>query len=179
MEKINWDCYFMSMAYFVAMKSKDPSTKIGAVIVGQDHEILSTGYNGMPRGMDDDDPENYKKPEPKYAIFEHGERNSIFAAARNGIHLLGTTLYTQGVPCCDCARAVIQAGIKRVVVYEQWNKNNAEKWAKSAEYSIKMFKNCGVRLEYYAGELLTKIVGFHDGKVYEDINNINSQRKEI
>jgi dCMP deaminase len=164
MEKISWDCYFMSMAYMVAMKSKDNSTKIGSVIVGKDHEILSTGYNGLPRGMDDSNPEYQIKPD-KYAFFEHSERNSVFAAARNGVHLLDTTLYTQGIPCSDCARAIIQAGIKRVVVHEQWNRSNAEKWAKSAEYSVRMFKSCGVKLEYYSGDLIIKIVGLHDGKI--------------
>ena len=165
MNTINWDCYFMSMSYLVAMKSKDNSTKIGSVIVGKDHEILSTGYNGLPRGMSDDDPELQIKPEPKYSLFEHSERNSIYNAARNGIHLLNSTIYTQGIPCADCARAIIQAGIKRVVVHENWNKGNAEKWAKSAEYSKLMFKQCGVRLELYSGPIISKIIGLHDGKI--------------
>jgi len=81
----DWDMYFMSLSYLVAMKSKDPSTKIGAVIVGPDKEIRSTGYNGFVKGANDDVVEHYERPE-KYYHFEHAERNAILLSARYGTH---------------------------------------------------------------------------------------------
>lgn len=91
---IDWDAYFMSLCYMVSIKSKDQSTKYGAVIVGPDHEIRSTGYNSFPRGVNDNLSERQKRPE-KYLWFEHAERNAIYNAARMGTPLNGTTLYVQ------------------------------------------------------------------------------------
>jgi len=108
-----WDEYYMAMAYMTAMRSKDNSTWIGAVIVGPDGEIRSTGYNGFPRGVKYTE-ERLQRP-VKYDFTEHGERNAIYNAARAGVSTNGCTLYTHGLPCFDCARAVIQSGIKQVV----------------------------------------------------------------
>jgi dCMP deaminase len=109
----NWDEYYLTMAYMVAMRSKDNSTWIGAVIVGPDGEIRSTGYNGFPRGIEYT-PDRLERP-AKYDYTEHGERNAIYNAARAGISTRGCTMYTHGIPCIDCARAVVQSGITRVV----------------------------------------------------------------
>jgi dCMP deaminase len=110
-----WDLYFMSMAEHAATLSKDESTKLGCVIVGPDNEVRSTGYNSFPRGIDDNRPERQQRPW-KYKFFEHAERNAIYNAARMGTPLKGCVLYCAWPPCSDCARAVIQAGIVRVVV---------------------------------------------------------------
>ena len=116
MSQETWDRYFIDMAKFVATKSKDRSTKVGIVIVGEDNEVLSTGFNGFPRGVDDSN-ESYHERPMKYKITEHGERNAVYNAARQGIRLKGATAYfdTNPHPCTDCARALIQAGIARVV----------------------------------------------------------------
>jgi dCMP deaminase len=105
----------MKMAFLVASKSKDLSMKCGTVLVGDGHAVLSTGYNGFPRGVDDSNTERYKRPE-KYFWTEHGERNAIYNAARNGIKLLQSTAYVTGFPCVDCARGLVQAGINLVVI---------------------------------------------------------------
>ena len=110
-----WDGYFMDMANLVATKSKDRSTRCGVVIVGEGKTVLSTGYNGFPRGVDDYNEDLHKRPE-KYAWTEHAERNAIYNAARNGIKLLGSIAYITTAPCIDCARALVQAGITSVVV---------------------------------------------------------------
>ncbi len=160
---MNWDEYFMSMAYLVAMKSKDESTKIGAVIVGPDHEIRSTGYNGLPRGVRDDVPERHARP-AKYRYFEHGERNALYAAARVGTPTLGCTMYTQGVPCADCARGIIQAGIVRVVVDPRFDEHESELWAEHARQSREMFAEARVEVVEYAGPITAEITFLHGGK---------------
>jgi len=123
MNYIDWDTYFMSLVYFVAMRSKDKNTKIGAVVVGPDNEIRSTGYNSFPRGINDSVLDRQERPE-KYKWFSHAERNSLYNAAMVGIPLKGCRMYTNGVPCNDCAFGVINSGIKEVVVDKEWNTNN-------------------------------------------------------
>ena len=116
MVKLNeeWLRYFINIAEQVKLKSKDRSTQIGAVIVGKDKEIRSTGYNSFPRGLDDEVPERQERPE-KYYFFEHSERNAIYNAARVGIPLdESVIIVTSGIPCADCARAIINSGIKAV-----------------------------------------------------------------
>jgi dCMP deaminase len=147
MSNLNWDDYFMNMVYLVAMKSKDENTHIGAVIVGPDKEIRSTGYNSFVRGINDSIPERQIRPE-KYFWFEHAERNAIYNAARIGVSTKDCTMYTNGVPCMDCARAVIQAGIKRVVVDKQWDDNNVDIWLEQAKRSLQMFTESGVEVRY-------------------------------
>ncbi len=110
-----WDEYYLQICTVVAVRSKDPNTKVGCVIVGPAHEIRSTGYNSFPRGIRDDVPERLERP-TKYLWMEHAERNAICNAARAGTATEGCTLYTEIMPCMDCARAIVQAGIVEVVV---------------------------------------------------------------
>lgn len=110
----DWVDYFMGMARHAATKSKDRSVQVGAVIVGRDNAVLSTGWNGFPRGVNDNVDTRHERPE-KYLWTEHAERNAIFNAAAHGISLRGSTLYTTLMPCCDCARAIIQSGIAAIV----------------------------------------------------------------
>ena len=116
MNKVSWDSTFLALAKVYAARSKDPTSQIGAVIIGPNKEQRAGGYNGMPRGVDDSKPERYVRP-AKYDWFEHAERNAIFNAARIGTAIDGCTLYVSGMtPCMNCARAIIQSGIKEVVV---------------------------------------------------------------
>ena len=102
-----WDQYYLDICKVVAQRSKDPNTQIGSVIVGPNHEIRSTGYNSFPRGIRDDVPERLARP-AKYLW--------ICNAARAGTATEGCTVYVEIMPCMDCARAVVQAGIVQVVV---------------------------------------------------------------
>jgi len=146
---MEWNEYFLGIAEQVKMKSKDQSTQIGAVIVGKDKEILSTGYNSFPRGLDDNLPERQERP-LKYFYFEHAERNAIYNAARVGIPLDGSTIYlTSGLPCSDCARAIINSGIKQVFCKSICTTKNKEKWVESQEVSLLMLKECGVEVVFY------------------------------
>jgi dCMP deaminase len=110
-----WDQYYLDICKVVAERSKDPNTQIGCVIVGPNHEIRSTGYNSFPRGIRDDVPERLVRP-TKYLWIEHAERNAICNAARVGTVTEACTIYVEIMPCMDCARAVVQAGITQVVV---------------------------------------------------------------
>lgn len=153
MSNLSWDDYFMNMVYLVAMKSKDESTHIGAVIVGPDREIRSTGYNSFVRGINDSIPERQIRPE-KYFWFEHAERNAIYNAARIGVSTKDCTMYTNGIPCMDCARAIIQAGIKTVIVDKQWDDNNVDVWIEQAKRSLQMFAESGVGISYISFDLI-------------------------
>lgn len=109
MERPSWDDYFMAIAHVVATRSIDQSTKCGCVIVGSDHRVISLGYNGPPRGVDDDKvPQT--RPE-KYVWFEHAERNAIFNAR---VPMDEAIAYVTSLPCVDCFRALIQCGIRTV-----------------------------------------------------------------
>jgi dCMP deaminase len=145
---MNWDEYFINIAEQVKLKSKDIKTQIGVVIVGKDNEIVSTGYNSFPRGINDDVEERQERPE-KYFWFEHAERNAIYNAARIGVSTLGTTMYmTCGISCADFARAIINSGISKIVLREGKGATNI-KWQESAERSMIMFEEAGVIVEYY------------------------------
>jgi dCMP deaminase len=137
----SWDQFYLKMADFIATRSKDMSTKVGAILV-KENAVISMGYNGFPRGVNDDVDARHMRP-MKYFYFEHAERNAIYNAARHGISTLNSTMYTQGVPCADCARAVIQAGIQRVVAYHQ-ALFNLPKWGESCAIGWEMLKEAGV-----------------------------------
>jgi len=112
---LKWDTRYLNLAHEVSQWSKDPSRQIGAVVVGDSGQILSIGYNGFPRGIDDD--ERLHDRETKYSLVVHAEMNAIYNATLNGISLRDSTLYVWGLPVCsDCARGVIQVGITRVVM---------------------------------------------------------------
>ena len=148
---MRWTEYFRELAHTVKKKSKDKNTQIGAVIVGTDKEIVSTGYNSFPRGINDGVSERQERPE-KYHWFEHGERNAIYNAARIGVSTKGTTMYLScGVPCSDCARGIINAGIIRIFC-ERAGGANGIKWVESAERSWDMFEEAGVKVCFYDDE---------------------------
>lgn len=145
---MNWDEYFINIAEQVKLKSKDNNTKIGVVLVGKNNEIVSTGYNSFPRGINDDVAERQEKPE-KYFFFEHAERNCIYNAARIGVSTLGTTMYmTCGISCADCARAIISAGVEKIVL-RSGKGAMSPKWQESAERSNQMFKEAGIIIEFF------------------------------
>lgn len=145
---MNWIEYFLGLADLVAQKSKDPSTQVGAVIVYEDNGICSTGYNGFPRGVADDPEENasrYMRP-AKYLYTEHAERNAIYNAAKQGHSTEGAKMYVQFFPCAECARAIIQAGIKEVYTPEP-DLNN-QQWGDSWFVSGIMLAEAKVKVHY-------------------------------
>ena len=111
---ITWDEYFMGVAMLAARRSKDPNTQVGACIVSPDNIIISTGYNGLPNGCSDDEyPWEREGEETKYPYVVHADLNAILNA--NGRDLRGSRLYVALFPCNECAKAIIQAGVKEVL----------------------------------------------------------------
>jgi dCMP deaminase len=146
---MNWDEYFLNIAEAVKLKSKDQRTQIGAVIVGKDKEIVTTGFNSFPRGIDDHVQERQERPE-KYFWMEHAERNALYNAARIGVSTKGTTMYlTCGIPCTDCAKGIISAGVKAIYCKEEDTTKNREYWDEHAKRSLVMFEEAGVDIYYY------------------------------
>lgn len=146
---ISWDEYFMGIAILSSKRSKDPSTKVGACIVSQDNKVLSLGYNGMPIGVDDNlipwEREG-KELETKYPYVCHAELNAILNSNHD---LRNSKIYVTLFPCNECAKAVIQSGIKEVIYlsdkYENTNSTIASK---------KMLNMAGIKLTKYHGKIL-------------------------
>ena len=123
-EYISWDEYFMGVAMLAARRSKDPNTQVGACIVSPDNIIISTGYNGMPKGCSDDEfPWGREGEETKYPYVVHAELNAILNA--NGRDLRGSRLYVALFPCNECAKAIIQRGVKEVIYLSDKYANTA------------------------------------------------------
>ncbi len=145
---ISWDEYFMGVAHLSGMRSKDPNTQVGACIVSPDNKILSMGYNGFPKGCSDDEfPWERENPEnknlTKYPFVTHSELNAILNY--RGGSLEGTKLYVSLFPCNECAKAIIQAGI-RTVVYD----SDKYKGTPSNRAAKRMFDAAGVEYVQYS-----------------------------
>lgn len=136
-----WDYRFLDLAEFISSWSKDPSTKVGAVITDHENRIVSIGYNGFPKNVADDN--RLENRETKYKIVIHGEMNAILFAKKS---LEFCTLYTYPfMPCSRCASMIIQAGIQRVVSYN----NMPERWGSEFNISKELFKEAGIELVLY------------------------------
>lgn len=141
---ISWEEYFMGLALLSAERSKDPSTQVGSCIVDDNNKILSVGYNGAPTGFNDDEMPWSRDGEPlntKYMYVCHAEMNAILNASSK---LIGGKIYVALFPCNECAKAIIQAGIKEVIYA-------CDKYADtdSVKASKKMFDACGVKYHQY------------------------------
>jgi dCMP deaminase len=144
--KNKWDERYMGLAKEVATWSKDPSSKIGAITVGSKGQVLSQGYNGFPRGVRDDLAPRWEIREFKYKFVVHAEMNAIYNATYNGVSLDGATIYVHGLPCChECAKGIIQVGVKRVVMNGD---PEDPRWKESAALAIQMFKESKVEYEF-------------------------------
>lgn len=145
---INWDEYFMGIALLSSLRSKDPNTKVGACIVDEDNKVVSIGYNGMPRHIDEENL-SWNKGEgldSKYLYVCHAEFNAILNT-RNGSALKNCILYVTLFPCNECAKAIIQVGIKEVVYLDNKYENQI-----STQASKKMLELAGIKLRKYQGK---------------------------
>ena len=139
---LTWDEYFMGLAHLSAIRSKDPSTQVGAVIVSKDHRVVGLGYNGFPNGCSDDEfpwDREGEFAQTKYPFVVHAELNAIL---NSNSDLRGCSIYVSLFPCNECAKAIIQSGISRIV-YE------SDKYADTdgTKASKRMLKAAGVQLE--------------------------------
>lgn len=141
-----WDARYLDLAKHIGQWSKDPSRKIGAVAIGSKGEVLAQGYNGFPRGIDDDSV-RYENRELKYKYVVHAEMNVIYNATYNGVSLDGADLYVYGLPVCsECAKGVIQVGIKRVIMPKQ--EDTPDVWKESFEFTKKLFDEARVAWDF-------------------------------
>ena len=142
---MNWDKRYLGLAKEVSTWSKDPSSKIGAVAIGSKGQVLAQGYNGFPRGIYDGDI-RYNNRKIKYQYIVHAEQNVIYNATYNGVSLDGATLYVWGLPVCsECAKGVVQVGIKRVIMPVA---DYPATWLESFEQTSDMFGEAGVEYEF-------------------------------
>ena len=151
---ISWDEYFMGVAKLAARRSKDPNTQVGACIVSQDNIIISTGYNGMPKGCSDDEfPWGREGAETKYPYVVHAELNAILNAS--GRDLRGSRLFVALFPCNECAKAIIQSGVKEVLYL-------SDKYADSMSTlaSKRMLESAGVKFTQLRTNLKTLTLDF-------------------
>ena len=151
---ISWDEYFMGVAMLSGMRSKDPNTQVGACIVNSDNIIISTGYNGFPYGCSDDVFSWEREGEDtKYAYVAHAELNAILNAT--GKNLRGARIYVDLFPCNECAKAIIQSGIKEVVyLYDKY----ADTMATLA--SKRMLESSGVKTRQLITEIDSVVIDF-------------------
>ena len=146
---ISWDEYFMGVSLLSAMRSKDPNTQVGACIVSNDNKIMSVGYNGFPRGCSDDEfpweRDGEKSNDTKYPFVCHAELNAILNAG--GRNLSGSRIFVALFPCNECAKAIIQSGIKEVIYI-------SDKYADSDDTiaSKKMLNAAGVKLTQFVSK---------------------------
>ncbi len=143
---LKWDKRFLTLAKHVAKWSKDPSTQVGAVIADKDNRIVSVGYNGFPKGVDDSE-ERYEDREQKYSLIVHAEINAILFAQKG---LKNTTLYTWPIcPCERCAGFIIQSGLKNIVSIEPISEGLRDRWASSFSQAERMFEESSVNMRIY------------------------------
>lgn len=163
----DWNEWFLQGVYWIASKSKDDKTKIGAVIV-KDKRIISTGYNGIPIGVDDKKDIRNQRPE-KYKWFEHGERNAIYSAAKHGIVTDNAILYTNALPCADCCRGIIQAGIREVYIHKQFNDicelYIRDQWKGHDSVAFTMLDEANVKI--FMVDKILNCKAYFDGKMFD------------
>jgi dCMP deaminase len=141
-----WHNRYLQLAKDVATWSKDPSHKIGAIAVGSKGQVLSQGFNGFPRGINDTD-ERYNDRETKYKYVIHAEMNCIYNATYNGVSLDGGSLYVWGLPVCsECAKGIIQTGVKNV--YWSVDEEIPERWVESYKFTKDVLTEAGVEISY-------------------------------
>lgn len=145
MEQSNWDRRLIQLAKFVGAWSKDRSRQVGCVIADDDRIVRSIGYNGFPRGVNDDVEVRHGRP-AKYLWTEHAERNALYNAARLGVAVKGCTIYIPWYPCVDCARAIVQSGLREVVAVEpDWNDPT---WKEHFRVTKELFEEVDIRVRW-------------------------------
>jgi dCMP deaminase len=142
-----WDERFMLLAHDIAGWSKESGRRVGAVVVGPDKEIRATGFNGFPRGVNDEiESRHSRETGAKYLWSSHAERNAIYNAARIGVPLKDCTIYVPWFPCVECTKAIIQSGITELVAYRP--DMSEKKWGTEFEVGLQMLSEAGVAVRY-------------------------------
>lgn len=161
----SWDEFHMRHAYLAAGRSRDPRTRIGAVLVRRgESDPISSGYNGFPRKCNDSI-EMYLDRDIKRARVVHAEHNAILNAARKGISTVGTVLYTQAPVCRECAKACIQAGVSEIVCHKQFPSMSHGPWLESCREGARLLEEAGVATRLF--DLRLGLKALVDGKDFD------------
>ena len=144
--RVEWDLRMLALAEHVGGWSKDRSTRVGCVIADEDYVVLALGFNGFPRGADERPEERHQRP-AKYSWTEHAERNAIYNAARTGTPLKGARLFVPWFPCMDCARAIVQTGIRDLVALAPDIEHT--QWGEDFKRAIVLFRETGVSVRLF------------------------------
>jgi dCMP deaminase len=142
----DWDRRFIELARHIGSWSKDKSRQVGCVVVDSSNIVRAIGYNGFPRGVNDEHEDRRQRP-AKYLWTEHAERNAIFTAARIGVSLAGSKMYLPWFPCVDCARAIVQVGIVELVAIRP--DLNDPQWGQAFAVSIELLEEANVAVRYF------------------------------
>lgn len=170
MKRPDWDQLYITLCYLISMRSKDPMTHVGSVIIDSDNVLVATGYNSLPRGveLDRDSKRVSREDNEKYYWVEHAERNAIYNAARRGTVLKGCKLYVPWISCSDCARAIIQTGITEVIIHQNgqdfYDENTNGKWVEAHKKTLTMFLEAGVKTRFVTTEIVNPEI-YMNGKV--------------
>ena len=154
---LSWDEYFMGVAFLSGMRSKDPSTQVGACIIDKEKKIIGMGYNGFPLGSSDDEMPWGKTGDfldTKYLYVVHAELNAILNSIKS---LKESTIYVTHFPCNECAKAIVQSGIKKVIYFSDKHKN-----LESTVASRTILKNAGVEIVNLKMEKKKIVINFKD-----------------
>lgn len=155
-EMDRWDNRFFQLCALVASWSEDQSRKVGAVIVGPAREVRAMGFNGLPRGITGEIAARHDRTEgEKYLWFEHAERNAIYNAARSGTSIEACSMYTNLFPCADCARALIQSGIRQLNTYS--HPEDDQYFMRSYQVAVELFREAGIELRVFASAAPSEI----------------------
>lgn len=181
MERPDWDMYFMSMCYMTALRSRDVHTKVGAIIVDHMNDIISIGYNSLPRGInyegeigEDGIPSRLSRiNNEKYDWCEHAERNAIYNAARKGARTDGGIAYVTAMPCKECIRGLVQAGVNEVVIHRHGHdlfhkdRTNDSKYANQTKFFNEICDEAGIIVRWYDGPVIGDVRAYFNGECYE------------
>lgn len=150
----DWNIFFMQQAQLMSTRSKDPSTKVGCIIVSPQRVVVSEGYNGFPRGIADT-PERLNDRTQKYPRVVHGEANAVINAGRNGTKIEDGILFVTAPPCPNCAKMIVQAGIREVLYIDlDASKKSIPGWRDELDISFDMFDEAGIPYKTIPQEFL-------------------------
>ena len=158
----DWDQFYMGLTFYVAMKSEDNSTHVGAVVVNQFNRAVSFGYNGLPTGVLNT-PDKNIRPQ-KYFYFEHAERNAIYNSES---FEPGCRVYVNMFPCSDCSRAIIQKRITKIIYHPGFTEVNNEIWDENHKASKEMLIEANVQITPYYGKIVSTITALKSEKIFE------------
>jgi len=174
----DWEQLYVTMCYLVGMRSRDPHTHVGSVVVDSDNVLVSTGYNSLPRmiEIDEEGKRISRDGGEKYYWMEHAERNAVYNAARRGTILKGCKIYVPWAPCADCARGIIQCGLSEVIIHKNgqdfYDLHTDGKWIEQHKRTYEMFEEAGVKVRFVDCDVVVPEI-YMNGRIHEEVVFLN------